>query len=615
MHKSLFFRGGLLLPLALGLAACGGSDDDDNTEQPTEPAQLKIGGSISGLNGTLGLTLTAGSTQTQSVSGSSFQFANSVTEGTSFSISISNQPDGQVCNITGASGTLNSTTANAAQISCAGVQAGLFLDSPVAGIGYRTETQSGVTDAMGNYKYLPGETVVFFIGDLTFPAVEATGLVTPNDFAKGDAITVSNIARILQTLDEDADPSNGISLSQATTDAFNGTALDIGSTGFADAVAPVLTTLDNRTLVSDADARAHVETSLRQQLIGSWLFKEGDGMRNILAFVDESHYLILHEHTDDGDQQAGSAELGSYEWDPQTGDISLTLIDESDNSGGFFDSGSHDVKSMTLGESLTIQFSEDSITLTRIDDGSSPLAGSWKLWEEADENLTVVVFLSDTDYALVHTNNQESYAESSPRVLSGEFGQYQWSDAGFSVTDITVDADGPGGLYDKDSSTSGDTLTLKPFGEIWFKDAEDGRFSLPKLERFGAMLQDYDSSQPLGQVSLIRASEGFSDADVLLQEFSLDFKLFAGDTGTFHVYFGADGVGTIWEGEEPSLAMNWHINLAGSIEITYTDTAETRFEMVLAPIAGKPNAVLISLTSSESEDSLWQSQMMAGPAN
>ncbi|QYK05711.1 hypothetical protein [Shewanella zhangzhouensis] len=615
MHISLFLRGGLLLPLALGLAACGGSDNDDNTEQPTEPAQLKIGGSISGLNGTLGLTLTAGSTQTQSVTASSFQFTNSVAEGTGFSISISSQPEGQVCSITGASGTLSSANANAAQVSCVSAQAGLFLDSPVAGIGYRTETQSGLTDAMGRYQYLPGETVVFFIGDLTFPAVEATGLVTPNDFADGDATTVSNIARILQTLDEDEDPSNGITLSQATTEAFNGTALDVGSTGFADAVASVLTTLDNRTLISDADARAHVETSLRQQLLGSWLLKEGEGMRNILTFVDESHYLILHEHSDDGDQLAGSAELGEYEWDPTTGSLSLSLIAESDNSGGFFDGGSHEAKSMTLGESLTIQFSEDSISLTRIDDGSSDLVGSWKVWEEADENLTVVVFLSGTEYALVHTNNQESYADSSPRALSGEFGQYQWNGSSFSVTAVTVDADGPGGLYDKDSSTSGDTLVLKPFGEIWFQDAEDGRYSLPKLERFAAMLQDYDSEHPLGQVSLVRATDGFSNADVLTQQFSMNFKLFDGDMGTFHVYFDADGVGTIWEGEEPSLAMNWHINLAGSIEINYTDTSETTFVMVLAPIAGKPNAVLISLTSSENEDSLWQSQMMAESAN
>lgn len=615
MQISLLLRGGLLLPLALGLAACGGSDKDEDTEQPTEPAQLKIGGSISGLNGTLGLTLTAGSTQTQNVTGSSFQFANTVAEGTGFSISISSQPDGQVCSITGASGTLSSANANAAQVSCASAQAGLFLDSPVAGIGYRTETQSGVTDAMGRYQYLPGETVVFFIGDLTFPAVEATGLVTPNNFADGDDTTVSNIARILQTLDEDEDPSNGITLSQATTEAFNGTALDIGSTGFADAVASVLTTLDNRTLVSDADAKAHVETSLRQQLRGSWLYKEGEGMRNILTFIDDSHYLILHEHTDDGDQLAGSAELGGYEWDPETGALSLTLIDESDNSGGFFDGGSHEAKTMTLGESLTIQFSEDSIMLSRIDDGSNPLVGSWTVWEESDDNLTVVVFLSGTEYALVHTNNQESYGESTAQALSGEFGQYQWDGSSFSVTGITVDADGPGGLYDKDSSTSGDTLMLKPFGEIWFQDAEDGRYSLPKLERFAAMLQDYDSNHPLGQVSLVRSSEGFSDVDVLARQFSMDFKLFDGDTGTFHVDFGADGMGTIWEGEEPSLAMSWHVNSAGSIEINYTDTSATTFVMVLAPIAGKPNAVLISLTSSEDEDSLWQSQMMAESAN
>ena len=58
-------------------------------------------------------------------------------------------------------------------------QTGVFIDSPVIGIGYKTETLSGFTGSNGEYEFLPGETVTFFIGDLELPPTLATGTVTP----------------------------------------------------------------------------------------------------------------------------------------------------------------------------------------------------------------------------------------------------------------------------------------------------------------------------------------------------------------------------------------------------------------------------------------------------
>ncbi|MBT1444092.1 hypothetical protein KJI95_06085 [Shewanella sp. JM162201] len=615
MYSTRSPRSGLLFPLALLLGACGGSDGDSSpAPTPVEPTKLSIGGSISGLSGSIGLTLSAGSSQTQSFSGSSFQFSTTVSEGTSFSISISSQPDGQVCSISSASGTLSSANATAAAVSCSSVQSGLLLDSPVAGIGYRTETQSGVTDAMGYYRYLPGESVVFFIGDLAFPAVTATGLLTPEDIAADDATTTLNIARILQTLDDDQNPENGISLSDATKDAFKGSALDISSSAFATAVAGILTTLDNRTLVSESDALSHLQQSKRQQLLGSWLYKEGEGQRNVLTFIDSSHYILFHEHTDDGDQTAGSAELGNYQWDPDSGALSLSLIAESDNSGGLFDNGQHQAKTMTLGDTLTINFTEGSVELSRIDNGAHALSGTWRVWEDSDENLTLVVFLSDTDYALIHTNNLESYQGQQPQALSGEFGKYQFDGDKLSVTSVSVDSDGPGGLYDSDDSHTPDTVKLTNFGELWFFDSEgDERYSLPKVERFSAGLQDYDAAHPLGQVNLLRDPSRFEHSDIKEQAFELKFKLASGEFDTFTVYFGAEGDGFISQGDEPSLTISWEITMAGSVEIHYKDAAAVDFVLTLAPVQGSDNPALMSLTSSEGEDSLWLTTLVPSP--
>ena len=46
---------------------------------------------------------------------------------------------------------------------------GKFVDGPVANLGYRTATQSGRTNANGEFLYQSGETVTFFIGAIELP--------------------------------------------------------------------------------------------------------------------------------------------------------------------------------------------------------------------------------------------------------------------------------------------------------------------------------------------------------------------------------------------------------------------------------------------------------------
>ncbi|MEZ5651244.1 MAG: PKD domain-containing protein [Burkholderiaceae bacterium] len=118
-----------------------------------------------------------------------------------------------------ASGGSGNDDANASALT------GVLVDSPVAGIGYRTATRSGTTDANGLYRYLPGETVTFFVGDVTLPPVPATGTVTPFTLAdssdSNDRIAL-NIATFLQSLDADANPANGISIPSAAAALANG---------------------------------------------------------------------------------------------------------------------------------------------------------------------------------------------------------------------------------------------------------------------------------------------------------------------------------------------------------------------------------------------------------
>lgn len=94
---------------------------------------------------------------------------------------------------------------------------GQFVDSPVSGLGYRSESVTdGITNENGEFSYFRGEQLTFYIGDLELPATAASSIITPlRVFATDSAFNsgVVNTLRLLQSLDQDGDPSNGITIS------------------------------------------------------------------------------------------------------------------------------------------------------------------------------------------------------------------------------------------------------------------------------------------------------------------------------------------------------------------------------------------------------------------
>lgn len=104
------------------------------------------------------------------------------------------------------------------------VQEGVFLDSAVAGLAYRTATLRGVTDARGVFQYREGEWVAFSVGDLELGQAMGRSVVGPRDLTiDGDHqphhVTV-NTCVFLQTLDADGNPRNGIEIPEATRRFF-----------------------------------------------------------------------------------------------------------------------------------------------------------------------------------------------------------------------------------------------------------------------------------------------------------------------------------------------------------------------------------------------------------
>ncbi|TAP37657.1 pectin methylesterase [Alteromonas sp. KUL42] len=110
---------------------------------------------------------------------------------------------------------------------------GVFVDSPVSGLSYSSDSVSdGVTNVDGEFTYFRGEQLTFSIGELAFPDVPASSVISPLDLFQTDNAfdqSLVNTLRLLQSLDTDGDPTNGITLSADAANVATAT-LDDGQT-------------------------------------------------------------------------------------------------------------------------------------------------------------------------------------------------------------------------------------------------------------------------------------------------------------------------------------------------------------------------------------------------
>jgi hypothetical protein len=214
------------------------------------------------------------------------------------------------------------------------VLTGRFLDSACAGLTYYTESRSGVTNANGEFTYLAGETVVFGLGDLEFPAVTAAHILTPLELAGVEDINhtgVVNMARLLQSLDQDCDPDNGITIGGEALLAATGMEIDFEDPDFDSQVANLVANAGQQnsacTTLIDADqAIAHLQNTLDELSsqteppigdglagkVGVW---EGRGQQTGVSWT-----ISIDINLDEQLIEYPSLECGGY----------LTLLEESD---------------------------------------------------------------------------------------------------------------------------------------------------------------------------------------------------------------------------------------------------------------------------------------------
>jgi hypothetical protein len=110
-----------------------------------------------------------------------------------------------------------------------GPNQGQFFDATVHGLEFVSGDRSGITDENGVFSFQSGENIEFRVGGIVLGSATPARKMNPMHLAETtDAAdpVVTNIARFLQTIDNDGNPSNGIRITKAVRAAAAGKTLN-----------------------------------------------------------------------------------------------------------------------------------------------------------------------------------------------------------------------------------------------------------------------------------------------------------------------------------------------------------------------------------------------------
>lgn len=146
---------------------------------------------------------------------------------------------------------------------------GIFLDSAVTGLNYKTASQNGQTNGLGEFTFQEDEMITFSIGGIELPSIPAALYLTPlelyqtNDINK---IEVVNLLRLLQSLDLDGDASNGIEITESTHQLAANLNIDFSASNFDQQVTELVSQSGaaNQELISATMAIEHFQLTLSQ---------------------------------------------------------------------------------------------------------------------------------------------------------------------------------------------------------------------------------------------------------------------------------------------------------------------------------------------------------------
>lgn len=348
----------------------------------------------------------------------------------------------------------------------AGSATGVLTDAAVQGVAYSASPSgaAGTTDAQGQFRYTPGDSVSFSLGGLTLASgVPAAALVTPIELAGGSTDKLRNLLVLLQSLDQDGNAANGITIGAAAAAAVTA-GLDL-------AQAPAMFAAAGNTALSTAMAAGGITRAITSSAAADAHF-QGQAMALLASQVwvgrfENDAVVVVQRFASNGTQlnaQIGAAEAGGRSG-LEYGSVQASAVDargfaitpalEIDTNGTWglshlsacervaFPGGL-----LTYREAPASCVTDTSTTLGKADNEAGGLVGVWAVESATELKTQTLVFWKDGRFAMV-----DPVGDDSPSACGGpgvEFGTYSYNAAtlAFQVLTVSVDTNGCAGLSD-----------------------------------------------------------------------------------------------------------------------------------------------------------------------
>ena len=372
-------------------------------------------------------------------------------------------------------------------------QTGQFIDSPVQGLGYVTSSGlSGTTDAQGRFQFHAGDTITFRIAGVDIGSATAGSAVTPASLVGGDedSARFSNLLVMLQSLDSDGDPDNGITLTAAATAAqiaaivarLSDDPLDFGD-GFAN---PELQELAPGGYIrSVAEALQHYERAqgllnpFLNDASGVWQATGPDATGYVLRLSTTGRYVLSTIKASDSEHTG--LEQGTLLMDAQGHWSAVDLKVDTNGSAGLSPSAAGEVIDLAVTKDAQSS-ANDVLVLTRQVGGANAvviqfhrvvqldLAGAWSVSSELKPGSQMLVFGvpdAQTGQGTITVIDPEGdlSCELGDRAIAGvEQGVFVQDGTELRFPAVNIDTNGCAGISDGQSLIEPLNFTVSPDG-------------------------------------------------------------------------------------------------------------------------------------------------------
>ena len=393
---------------------------------------------------------------------------------------------------------------------------GQFIDTYVEGLKYTCSSgTTGVTNSNGEYTCNVGDSVEFSLGSYIIGSTTASsGVVSPQTLYPNNPEAALDVAQLLQTLDDDNDPSNGIAIPDGYAD-LDAVTVRPGDGNFDAGIEAEI----GEPLVAEERAQAHMEeTQLR------------------LLFTGKTFYTTIWDDIGTMESWAFNADLTSVTWTELVGGsatgtgslvidgMTMTFTCTSDSEQAcetdptiievkeiVTDYIVVEVRGGELGteiETLRLYFDEEKakaylLGATPPPASSGSIVGSWYL-SDTDGQVTVT-FFSDGSYVLAEEGVADTDGQSGM-----ERGTYNLDTSAGTLTVTTqVDTNGEWGLSNPEGGAFGIEVTNN---QLTFIEGTD-RYVATRVEHVentivGSWYYRGDVSEPNKLVVITFLSDG-----------------------------------------------------------------------------------------------------------